>query len=183
MQNKALTLTVDLTNFDLKYLKAYSQNTQLQVLALVEQNKLAEVLLQKYPSAHAITTDKALYEYVLALKNIYLRNAAPLNKALFDSKIQVIKHALGLHTTLSRVQGSRLTTKREIRIATLFKETPIEFLKMIVVHELAHFKERNHDKAFYQLCLSMEPNYHQLEFDLRLYLTHMDLYKQPIWRI
>jgi len=64
---------------------------------------------------------------------------------------------------------------REIRVASLFKTAPPEFLKMIVVHELAHLKEREHDKAFYQLCLHMEPDYHQLEFDLRLYLTQIEL--------
>jgi predicted metal-dependent hydrolase len=48
----------------------------------------------------------------------------------------------------------------------------MEFLTMIAVHELAHLKEKQHDKAFYQLCTHMEPNYHQYEFDLRLYLTH-----------
>ena len=166
---------------ELKYLKGYAETTKQQVHALIEQNKVADVLLQKYPTAHVITTDKALYEYVLKLKNNSLRNAPPLNKALFDSKIQVIKHALGLHTSISRVQGNKLKTKREIRIAALFKEAPIEFLKMIVVHELAHFKEHDHNKAFYQLCVSMERDYHQLEFDLRLYLTHLDLFKQPIW--
>jgi hypothetical protein len=63
----------------------------------------------------------------------------------------------------------------------MFKEVPVEFLKMIVVHELAHLKEKEHNKAFYQLCLSMEPNYHQLEFDLRLYLTHMDVVGKLDW--
>ena len=72
------------------------------------------------------------------------------------------QHALGMHTTISRVQGSRLKAKREIRIAGLFKDAPPEFLKMIAVHELAHLKERAHDKAFYQLCSYMEPGYHQL---------------------
>jgi predicted metal-dependent hydrolase len=46
---------------------------------------------------------------------------------------------------------------------------------MIVVHELAHLKEKEHNKAFYSLCEHMEPDYHQLEFDLRLYLTHLEL--------
>ena len=46
---------------------------------------------------------------------------------------------------------------------------------MIVVHELAHLKEREHDKAFYALCQHMEPDYHQLEFDLRLWLTALEL--------
>jgi hypothetical protein len=43
------------------------------------------------------------------------------------------------------------------------------------VHELAHFKESDHNKAFYQLCEYMQPGYHQLEFDLRIYLTWRDL--------
>ena len=37
---------------------------------------------------------------------------------------------------LIRVQGNRLKAKREIRVASLFKQTPAESLKMIVVHEL-----------------------------------------------
>lgn len=45
---------------------------------------------------------------------------------------------------------------------------------MIVVHELAHLKERDHDNAFYALCVHMEPHYHQLKFDVRLWLTAME---------
>jgi len=29
---------------------------------------------------------------------------------------------------------------------------------MIVVHELAHLKEKQHNKAFYRLCLNMLDN-------------------------
>ena len=32
-----------------------------------------------------------------------------------------------------------------------------------------------YDKAFYQLCCHMEPQYHQLEFDTRLWLTQQSL--------
>jgi predicted metal-dependent hydrolase len=46
---------------------------------------------------------------------------------------------------------------------------------MIVVHELAHLKEHDHNKAFYQLCTYMLPDYHQLELDLRVYLTWREL--------
>ena len=52
---------------------------------------------------------------------------------------------------------------------------PEDFLKMIVVHELAHLKEKDHNKSFYQLCKNMMPSYHQVEFDMRVYLTHVDL--------
>jgi len=52
---------------------------------------------------------------------------------------------------------------------------------MITVHELAHIKEKGHDKAFYKLCTHMEPQYHQYEFDLRVYLTHMDSAGKLAW--
>jgi predicted metal-dependent hydrolase len=41
---------------------------------------------------------------------------------------------------------------------------------MIAVHELSHLREKEHNKAFYQLCCHMEPDYHQLELDTRLWL-------------
>jgi hypothetical protein len=93
----------------------------------------------------------------------------------------VVSHALGTHTTVSRVQGNKLKAKREIRIASMFKTVPNEFLRMITVHELAHLKERQHDKAFYSLCTHMEPRYHQLEFEVRVYLTHLETSGARLW--
>ena len=165
----------------LKYLLGYSADTQTQVAQLVATNGLGAWLLKKYPGGHGIRTDKALFEYVQALKQSYLRGVDALAKVAFDSKLQVVQHALGTHTTISRVQGSKLKSKREIRIAALFRDAPPEFLKMITVHELAHLKERAHDKAFYQLCAYMEPDYHQLEFEVRLYLTHLDVSGTRLW--
>lgn len=158
----------------LKYLGGYPPDLLEQIQALIDQKRLGEFILNKYPAAHDIRSQKALYEYTMALKNDYLRKSKPLSKVIYDEKISVIKHALGLHTQIARVQGGRLKSKNEIRIASLFKQTPPEFLRMIVVHELAHIKEKNHGKAFYQLCTHMEPDYHQLEFDTRLYLTYLD---------
>ena len=165
------------------YLAGYPVALAEEVQRLIKQGQLADRLLQKYPLAHAVRTDKALYDYVLELKGAYLRNAGQLSKVAFDSKLHVIQHALGTHTSISRVQGTKLKSKREIRVATVFKEMPPEFLRMIVVHELAHIKEREHDKAFYQLCRHMEPDYHQLEFDLRAYLIYLDASGQPLWSV
>ena len=158
----------------LKYLSSYPDNLQAQVQQLLDQDKLGDMLLKKYPRSHAVRTDKALYDYVMALKNEFLRSSEPLSKVAFDNRLQVIAHALGTHTQISRVQGHKLKAKREIRVSSLFKEVPDEFLRMITVHELAHIKEKEHDKDFYKLCTYMEPQYHQYEFDLRVYLTHMD---------
>ena len=165
----------------MKYLLGYPESLRAQVQQLIAQDRLGDMLLKKYPQAHGVRTDRALYDYVMALKNEFLRSSEPLSKVAFDNRLQVITHALGTHTTVSRVQGNKLKAKREIRVASLFKEVPTEFLKMIAVHELAHIKEKEHDKDFYKLCSYMEPHYHQYEFDLRVYLTHMDVAGKLEW--
>lgn len=163
------------------YLTGYSTEIIEQVRDLIDRDRLTRLLQKKYLTTHNIRTDKALYFYVIELKNKYIKNAQVPSKVRFDNDIRVIQRALGLHSSVSRVQGGKLKVKNEIRIASLFKVVPIEFLKMIVIHELAHLKEKEHNKAFYSLCLSMEPDYHQIEFDLRLYLTHLELLGDLNW--
>ena len=158
----------------LKYLAGYPATITDQIHNLIDNDKLADVLLKKYPVSHDVRTDKALYSYVVDMKNQFLRQSGPLSKVVYDDKIDVIHQALGLHSFVSRVQGNNLKSKNEIRIGSVFKKAPLECLKMIVVHELAHLREKQHNKAFYKLCEHMEPEYHQLEFDMRLYLTYLD---------
>jgi len=157
------------------FLGAYPANVQAQVIELVRAGRLAEHLARRYPEQHGIQTDGALHEYVQGLKQSYLRSSPPVHKVLWQNKMDVIQNVLGLHSTVSRVQGSRLKAKAEIRIASLFKSTAPEFLEMVVVHELAHLREREHNKAFYALCEHMLPDYHQVEFDLRLLLLNREL--------
>lgn len=159
----------------LKYLQAYPVALQDKVRRLIAQQRLGEHLAKHYPDRHTVQSDKSLYAYTMDLKQQYLKNAPGIDKVLYDSKLDVVQQALGLHTAISRVQGGKLKAKKEIRVASLFKAAAPEFLQMIVVHELAHLKEADHNKAFYQLCQHMLPDYHQREFDLRMYLTWRDL--------
>ena len=163
-----------------QYLNGYDPSLLGQIQQLIDQGKLGEALRKRYPKPHNLASNKALYSYVLDLKNSYLKQSGSLSKVIYDEKIHIINQALGLHTQISRVQGGKLKSKNEIRIGSAFKKMPLEFLRMICVHELAHLKEKDHNKAFYKLCQHMEPEYHQFEFDTRLYLTHQaffgDLY-------
>ena len=163
------------------YLAGYPADLLAQVQPLLTEGRIGERLLRKYPQAHGVRSDTALYDYVMDLKSRFMRSSPPLSKVMWDNKLHVIRNALGTHTTVSRVQGGKLKAKREIRIATVFREAPEAFLRMIAVHELAHVKESNHDKAFYALCTWMEPDYHQIEFDLRLYLAHRELHGEVAW--
>jgi len=158
----------------LPYLDGYSPAVQARVRELLAQGQLGPYLASRYGEAHEVRNDKALFQAAVELKDRFMKTTAPLNKVLYDPKLQLLSHALGTLTAVSRVQGSRLKASREIRVASVFRDAPAPFLKMILVHELAHLKEREHNKAFYQLCTHMEPDYFQLEFDLRLYLTHLE---------
>jgi len=159
---------------DLPYLSGYPAQLTDQIRTLLSQNRLADLLLKRYPVPHDITTDRALYDFAMELKNQYLRKAPPLSKVLYDKQIRIVHDALGLQTSISRIQGAKLKNKNEIRIGSALKTAPLPLLRMLVVHELAHLKEKAHDKAFYKLCEHMEASYHQLEFDLRVYLTYTE---------
>jgi UTP pyrophosphatase len=159
----------------LPYLQGYPPELLAQVRDLIATGRLAQTLARRHPDAHDVRSERALYDYVNELKSTHMRSAPALAKVAYDPKLHILRNALGTHSAVSRVQGGRLKAKREIRIATLFKDAPADFLRMIVVHELAHLKEREHGRAFYALCVHMEPDYHQLEFDLRLWLTAREL--------
>ena len=165
----------------MRFLGGYPPGVLDQVRDLAAAGKLGEHISRRYPAQHGVQSDRALYDYASELKQEFLRSAPPLHKVGYDARLDTAHKALGLHTAISRVQGGKLKAKHEIRVATMFKEVPLEFLRMIAVHELAHVKEKQHDKAFYKLCCYMEPNYHQYEFDLRLYLTQLELSPGRLW--
>ena len=159
----------------LRYISHYSETVVNQVKQLIDSNKLGDYLLRKYPQSHDVNTEKQLYKYTLQLKNDFIKQSNSLSKVIYDAKIHVYNNALGTHSFVSRVQGNKLKSKQEIRIASLFKNAPLPMLNMIVVHELAHLKEKQHNKAFYNLCEYMQPDYHELELDTRLFLIYSEL--------
>jgi predicted metal-dependent hydrolase len=159
-----------------RYLSAYPASVQQQASELLAADRLGNVLKNRHPQRHTLTSASLLYNFAQQLKNDYMRSSPPISKVVYDDKIHVVDNALGLHTFVSRKQGNKLKAKNEIRISTLFRNTPEAFLRMIIVHELAHLKEKDHNKAFYKLCQHMEPDYFQLELDVRLYLCHKEQY-------
>jgi predicted metal-dependent hydrolase len=172
-----MTADPPLPDLPLPFLHGYPADLLSQVRDLVHAGRLADLVARRHPDTHDVRTERALYDYVVELKARFMKSAPPVAKVVYDPKLHILRNVLGTHSAVSRVQGSRLKAKREIRVATLFKDAPADFLRMIVVHELAHLKESAHDKAFYSLCIHMEPQYHQLELDLRLWLTARALAK------
>ncbi len=167
----------DRTQPSLPYLAAYGPEVEGQVGQMVAEGRLGPYLERHYPEQHSVRTDQALLVRAMDLKHRFLRSSPTLHAVRYSPGLQVVRDALGMHTRTSLAHGGRLRTRREILIDPVFRDAPEPFLHMILVHELAHLREAEHTKAFYQLCAHMAPDYDQLEFDLRLYLTHLDLTK------
>ncbi|MDA3811053.1 MAG: DUF45 domain-containing protein [Spirochaetaceae bacterium] len=165
-------------NEDLSLLAGYPENVINQVKDLIKYNKLKLYLQSRYPDLHEIKTNTALFSYIQDIKKTYMKKSSPIHKVTYDDKIETVYNALGLHSFVSRIQGRNLKSSNEIRIASLFKNAPEDLLRMIVVHELAHLKEKDHNKNFYRLCHHMESDYAQLEFDVRLYLISLRIHSE-----
>lgn len=159
----------------MRYLAHYPPGILAQVKELIANERLEAWLAERYPDPPEVTNDRALYQYVMELKSAHLKTAPPLSRICFDDKIATLHGALGQHAYVTRVQGPKLKAKNQLRVASVLKESPPQFLRMVVVHELAHLREREHNKPFYQLCCRIEPMYHEYELGLRLYLTAREL--------
>lgn len=155
----------------LPLLQGYPEELVAPAAALIESGRALDVIAKRYPVGHRVSSNKELFAYVQELKARYMKNTPQVAKVSYDKRMRSAQNALGLHTTKQRVHGDGLRTSRELKVASLFRQAPLAFLRMICVHELAHQKHREHDNAFYRLCCHMEPAYHQLEFDLRVYLS------------
>ncbi len=169
-------LTKSKNNMKLTYLQGYPESTLNQVETLISSNTLKAAVLNKFPHKNRIRTSKELYNYTIELKKRYFKKSSPIAKVEYTDRAEVLKNALGLHYFIPRVQGKKIKSKNEIKVSSVFINGAQEFLEFIVVHELAHLKEKEHNKAFYALCNHMMPTYHEVELYMRLFLTCHDLY-------
>ncbi|KZX02326.1 metal-dependent hydrolase [Pseudoalteromonas luteoviolacea] len=156
---------------ELKYFQHYPENLQDQVRQLITNNQLQTYFRRKYPAGHQLQSQQGLYQYSTEIKQRFLKNAPRLNSVSFNKHTDMVKGTLGTHTHQQRVHGKKLKARYDIALNNQLKYAPEAILRALIVHELAHFKHAEHNKAFYNLCCHMEPDYHQLELDLRLFIV------------
>ena len=72
---------------NLKYLAGYLPQITFRVAHLVSENLLGSVIVQRYPKAHDIRTDKAFYDFTVDMKNEFMRTVQPLSRVIYDGKI------------------------------------------------------------------------------------------------
>ena len=72
----------------LKYLAGYPEPLQAKVRDLLGRGRLGPMLAEKYPQAHAVRSDRQLYDYVQELKERHLRQSVPL------ARVQELEYVL-----------------------------------------------------------------------------------------
>ncbi|KZN65542.1 hypothetical protein N473_12580 [Pseudoalteromonas luteoviolacea CPMOR-1] len=155
----------------LKYFQHYPENLQAQITSLIENNQLQTYFKNKYPCGHQLQNQQTLYQYCTDIKQRFLKNTPRLNNVSFTKHTDMMKGTLGTHTQKQHRHGQKIKARYDIALNNQLKYAPEAILRALIVHELAHFKHADHDKAFYKLCCNMEADYHQLELDLRLFIV------------
>ncbi|MEA3316005.1 MAG: SprT family zinc-dependent metalloprotease [Campylobacterota bacterium] len=107
-------------------------------------------------------------EYIDALKLFYKINAKKIINPIFDKwieKTELIPNKISYRFNKTRWGSCSYENNISINYKLLqFKEEVIEY---VVLHELAHIKEKNHSKRFWSIVSFYIPNYKVLENQLK----------------
>jgi hypothetical protein len=106
------------TDLPLTYLSGYSPTTQARVRALIGAGTLGNWLNERYPEQHAVTNDRALYDFTLAIKQRYLRTVQAPSKVAFDDRLErelVIPFGASGYVALFHIIGEREIVVSAIR--------------------------------------------------------------------
>ena len=71
----------------MRYLEAYGPEVQAKVLNLLAQDRVGDYLQPRYGQAHEARNDRALFQMAVDLKDRFMRNTPPLQKAMYDSQL------------------------------------------------------------------------------------------------
>ena len=112
-----------------------------------------------------------------ALGRLYLREARLVLPPLFEdclARARAALRPLSLPGPELRIRamrsrwGSCDPARRIVTLATALAEHPASAAEFVVMHELAHLRERNHDQAFYGLLCRLCPDWRERRAYLRL---------------
>ena len=87
----------------------------------------------------------------------------------YAQKMQLFPNKITFRKT-KRQWGSCSATNN-ISLNTMLAKLPIDVVKYVIVHELAHIRHKNHQKEFWALVKRYMPNYKQLQNELKTYTT------------
>lgn len=147
--------------------------------------KYGDKLIKKSSIPQLISKD---YVYILGIKiniknvnyikfkndsYLYFDNLDDLKNKLNDKFYALAKQYLQYYQSLMNINedlklktsylktryGSFSKKTNTVSLNTILYHYDIEYLKSVIVHELAHYYQMNHSKSFYQIVYKYYPNY------------------------
>lgn len=119
-------------------------------------------------SAITVKDDNLLFPQALLfrkekeLTNWYLRQAKRIIKLQTDRYTQEMRTSYKeLTYSDTRSQWGRCTHDNRLQFSWRLVMAPILVLNYVIVHELAHTKEKNHTRAFWSIVRGFNPSYRQ----------------------
>jgi predicted metal-dependent hydrolase len=84
----------------------------------------------------------------------------------FQKRVEYFSHIMQLyptHLTVSkaRTRWGSCTAQNHVRLNWRLMLLPPEILDAVVVHELAHIREKNHSRRFWMLVSQFDPNFRE----------------------
>ena len=118
--------------------------------------------LAKRTNQDPVLADKRTVELYQAFMDGYVRR---INDATFKVTIGGVKIGSAKYTRLAQINlQTRVITFSRFAV----ENVPERGRRYLVLHELAHVKETNHNKRFWQLVETFEPNYRIINRELEL---------------
>lgn len=138
-KNMILGREVNITYHPASHLD-YSLN--VNHLDIYKSNRLSEA------SAYAKVKDKMAFDLILP---ILAEESKRMNATIRSVNLRVLKASWG-----------RCNSKKDISLSTKLIERPIEFIRYVCIHELAHTFEMNHSQKFWAIVEEYCPDYKQI---------------------
>ena len=148
-------------------------------------NKYAEKLIKQHKGTISHYSFEEDYVYLLgeqvSLTSLNIKNKEELDKYLkkyalgiISEEVQKYRQIMDISTeykvriaNTSRQFGSNSKRTHSLSFQTSLIHYSLDIIDTVVVHELAHEFERNHQKGFYDIVYKYSPNYKELQKKLK----------------
>ena len=148
-------------------------------------NKYAEKLLRQSKGSISHYSFEEDYVYLLgdkvSLASLNISNEEELNKYLKKYALGIIKEEVEKYRQImdisteykvriastTRQYGSNSKKTHTLSFQTTLIHYSLDIIDTVVVHELAHDFERNHQKHFYKIVYKYSPDYKELQKKLK----------------
>lgn len=162
----------------LKSIEALIQKNEASILEMYERQEARSADVDKYiylGEKYYVEIDPSIEEVTFRDNRVYTPSKEMLEEFTRDSINRIFEEEISLckrcfaslpeFTWKPRLMRTRWgvcnTRTKQITLNTLLIEKEIDLIDYVIVHELCHFFEGNHSKAFWELVGSAYPKYKQ----------------------